>query len=313
MINFRYHVVSLTAVFLALAIGLVVGTAALNGPVADSLEGQVTGLRKDNQYWRQQVNNMEKQLGLEEEFAEEISQVVLPGTLTGRRVLVLTLPNGRDHTEGVLKKLQQAGATITGRVDLQDKLINPDNNSNLLELAVTAARPTAQTTGLPGNGHGVETSSALLASVLLDRPQGTAPVSDADRRAVLAAYNNAGYLTTDNNKVTGSAEAVVVVSGQPYVDKDSEKRDESVVKIAEQFDRTGSIVVAGNGSAGGNLVSVVRGDPVLAQTISTVDNANTVQGQLVTSLALVQQLTEKKAGQYGVGDNAPSLLPRLPQ
>ena len=38
MINFRYHVVSLTAVFLALAIGLVVGTAALNGPVADSLK-----------------------------------------------------------------------------------------------------------------------------------------------------------------------------------------------------------------------------------------------------------------------------------
>ncbi|MFE9192725.1 copper transporter [Micromonospora sp. NPDC007208] len=313
MINFRYHVVSLTAVFLALAIGLVVGTAALNGPVADSLEGQVTGLRKDNQHWRQTVSNMEKQLALEEEFAEEISQVVLPGTLTGRRVVVLSLPNGRDHTEGVLKKLQLAGATITGQVDLQDKFINPDNNSNLLELAVTAARPTAQTTGLPGNGHGVETSSALLASVLLDRAQGVAPVSDADRRAVLAAYNNAGYLTTDSNKVTASAEAVVVVSGQPYVDKDSDKRDESVVNIAEQFDRTGSIVVAGNGSVGGNLVGVVRGDPVLAQTISTVDNANTVQGQVVTTLALVQQITEKKAGQYGVGDNAPSLLPRLPQ
>ncbi|MBQ0904959.1 copper transporter [Micromonospora sp. U21] len=313
MINFRYHVVSLTAVFLALAIGLVVGTAALNGPVADSLKEQVTGLRKDNQQWRQTVNNMEKQLGLEEEFAEEMSQVVLPGTLTGRRVVVLSLPNGRDHTEGVLKKLQLGGATITGRVDLQDKFINPDNNSNLLELAVTAARPTAQTTGLPGNGHGVETSSALLASVLLDRAQGAAPVSDADRRAVLAAYNNAGYLTTDDNKVTGPAEAVVVVSGQPYVDKDSEKRDESIVKIAEQFDRTGSIVVGGNGSAGGNLVAVVRGDPVLSQTISTVDNANTGQGQLVTSLALVQQLTEKKAGQYGVGDNAASLLPRLPQ
>ncbi|MFI6066921.1 copper transporter [Micromonospora sp. NPDC051227] len=313
MINFRYHVVSLTAVFLALAIGLVVGTAALNGPVADSLKEQVTGLRKDNQQWRQTVSNMEKQLALEEEFAEETSQLLLPGTLTARRVAVLSLPNGRDHTESVLKKLQQAGATITGQVDLQDKFINPDNNSNLLELAVTAARPTAQTTGLPGNGHGVETSSALLASVLLDRPQGVAPVSDADRRAVLAAYNNAGYLTTDSNKVTASAEAVVVVSGQPYVDKDSDKRDESVVKIAEQFDRTGAIVVAGNGSVGGNLVGVVRGDPVLAQTISTVDNANTVQGQVVTTLALVQQLTEKKAGQYGVGDNAASLLPRLPQ
>ena len=172
MINFRYHVVSLTAVFLALAIGLVVGTAALNGPVADSLKEQVTGLRKDNQQLRETVSNMEKQLALEEEFAERDGpDRCSPAPSPGVGSLVLSLPNGRDHTEGVLKKLQQAGATITGRVDLQDKFINPDNNSDLLELAVTAARPTAQTTGLPGNGHGVETSSALLASVLLDRPR----------------------------------------------------------------------------------------------------------------------------------------------
>ncbi|MFJ8691093.1 copper transporter [Micromonospora wenchangensis] len=311
MINFRYHVVSLTAVFLALAIGLVVGTAALNGPVADSLKETVNSLRKDNQQMRQSVNSLQKELDMEEDFAAEIAQIMLPGKLTGKRVMVLSLPTGREHTEGVLKMLQTAGATVTGRVDIQDKFVNPDNNTSLMELAVTAARPTAPASALPGNGNGVETSSALLASVLLDRPQGTPAVTEADRRAVLAAYVNAGYLTSEE-KVTGPAEAVVVVSGQPYVDKDSAKKDESVVKIAEQFDRTGAIVVGGNGSAGGNLVAVVRGDPVLAQTISTVDNANTVQGQLVTSLALVQQLTEKRTGQYGVGDNA-TLVPRLPQ
>ena len=159
----------------------------------------------------------------------------------------------------------------------------------------------------------METSSALLASVLLDRPQGTPPVTDADRRTVLQAYTNAGYLTPQA-KVSGPAEAVVLVSGQPYVDKDSAKKDESVVKIAEQFDRAGAIVVGGMGSAGGNVVAVVRGDPVLSQSVSTVDNANTVMGQLVTALALVQRLTEKKAGQYGVGDNASGgLLPKLPQ
>ncbi|MBM0229027.1 MULTISPECIES: copper transporter [Micromonospora] len=313
MINFRYHVVSLTAVFLALAIGLVVGTAALNGPVADSLKENVNALRKDNQQMRQSVNSLQKELDMEEDFAAEMAQVVLPGKLTGRRVLVLDLPSGREHTDGVVKMLELAGANVTGRVDLQDKFINPDSNNNLLELAVTAARPnSAPTSGLPGNGHGVETSSALLSSVLLDRPQGSPPVSDADRRAVLTAYSNAGYLSTED-KVTGPAEAVILISGQPYVDKDSAKKDESVVKVAEQFDRTGAIVVGGNGSAGGNVVAVVRGDPVLSQTISTVDNANTVQGQLVTALALVQQLTEKKAGQYGVGDNAAALLPKLPQ
>ena len=216
-------------------------------------------------------------------------------------------PTGATTPRACSRSSSTAGATVTGRVDLQDKFINPDNNSNLLELAVTAARPTAQTTGLPGNGHGVETSSALLASVLLDRPQGAAPVSDADRRAVLAAYNNAGYLTTDSNKVTGSAEAVVVVSGQPYVDKDSDEAG----RVGRQ-DRRAVRPHRGDRGRRQRLRRrqpgrrVVRGDPVLAQTISTVDNANTVQGQLVTSLALVQQLTEKKAGQYGVGDNAAS-------
>ncbi|MGY0007420.1 copper transporter [Micromonospora sp. I033] len=313
MINFRYHVVSLTAVFLALAIGLVVGTAALNGPVADSLKERVNGLSKDNSLMRQSVNNLQKELDMEEDFAAEMAQVVLPGKLNGRRVLVLSLPSGRDHTEGVVKMLELAGANVTGRLDVQDKFINPDSNNNLLELAVTAARPNSvPTSGLPGNGHGVETSSALLASVLLDRPQGSPAVTDADRRAVVQHYATSGYVTSED-KISGAAEAVVLVSGQPYVDKFSAEKDESVVKIAEQFDRTGAIVVGGMGSAGGNVVSVVRGDPVLSQTISTVDNANTVQGQLVTSLALVQQLTEKKAGQYGVGDNAAALLPKLPQ
>ncbi|WP_405093674.1 copper transporter [Micromonospora sp. NBC_01392] len=313
MINFRYHVVSLTAVFLALAIGLVVGTAALNGPVADSLRENVNGLRKDNSLMRQSVNDMQKQLETEEDFVGEMAPLVLTGKLTGRRVVVLTLPSGRDQTEGVVKMLRTAGADVTGRVTVQDKFVNPDSNNNLLELAVTAARPnSAPTANLPGNGHGVETSSALLANVLLERPAGSPTVSEADRRSVLQKYAEAGYLTPED-RITGPAEAVVLVTGQPYVDKDSAKKDESVVKVAEQFDRAGAVVVAGMGSTGGNLVAVVRGDPVLSQTISTVDNANTMQGQLVTSLALAEQLTGKKAGQYGVGDNAASRLPKLPE
>jgi Copper transport outer membrane protein, MctB len=47
VINFRYHVVLLTAVFLALAIGLIVGTAALNGPVANDLQSRVSQLSKE--------------------------------------------------------------------------------------------------------------------------------------------------------------------------------------------------------------------------------------------------------------------------
>ena len=77
MINFRYHVVSLTAVFLALAIGLVVGTAALNGPVADSLRDQVSALSKDNGNFRAQANQYREELNRAQDFATEVAPALL--------------------------------------------------------------------------------------------------------------------------------------------------------------------------------------------------------------------------------------------
>lgn len=305
MINFRYHVVSLTAVFLALAIGLVVGTAALNGPVADSLNNRVNALRKNNEQLRETVNSLEAQVRREEEFVIEAAPIMVSGRLEGRRIVVLTLPSGREHVDGVTEMLVIAGASVTGRVDLQDKFVNPDNSVDLLSLAARAAPPTLPTDGVPGNSDGVETSSALLAGALLARTDG-AVVAETDRAALLDAYREAGYLTT-SDELTGTAEAVVVVSGQPYVDREAAKKDSAVVRVVEQFDRAGVTVIAGNGSNAGNLVSAVRGDPALSRTISTVDNANTPMGQLSATMATIEQLGSNRAGQYGL--DAPSLLP----
>ena len=47
MIDFRYHIVSIVAIFLALTIGIVVGTTALNGPVLDDLRGRVNVQARD--------------------------------------------------------------------------------------------------------------------------------------------------------------------------------------------------------------------------------------------------------------------------
>lgn len=309
MINFRYHVVSLTAVFLALAIGLVVGTAALNGPVADSLSDNVNALRKDNQLLRETVNRLKEEVNREEEFASEAAQLLLPGRLANRRVLVWVLPSGRDQVDGVTKMLTTAGAKITGRIDVQDKFVSPDNSIELLDLAVRAAQPSIPTSGLPGNSDGVETSSALLATALLDRPQGSSPVTEGDLKALLSAYSNAGYITVDG-KVSGPAEAVVVVSGQPHVDRDAAKKDAAVVTMVDQFDKVGRVVVAGTGTSNGNVVAGVRSDPALSKTISTVDNASTAQGQVVTALATVEQITHNRAGHYGLGDGATSLMPK---
>jgi hypothetical protein len=306
VINFRYHVVSLTAVFLALAIGLVVGTAALNGPVADSLKDQVQALNRDNSNLRDQQNQYRDQLNGAQDFATQVAPALLNGQLAGRRILVVALPGSQDYADQVISMLTVAGAEITAKVTVQDKFFEPVNDVELLDLAEQASQPTVPAAGLPNNSDGVETSSALLALALQQRTQEVAP---NDLTAVLAAYTDAGYIAVDD-KATGGAEATVVVSGLPAVDNDAARKSRSAVTLTTQFAKDRPLVVAGDGAGDGNLVAAVRADPALVKTISTVDNASTAQGQLATALAVVERVVQDKAGQYGLTAGATSLVPK---
>jgi len=307
VINFRYHVVSLTAVFLALAIGLVLGTAALNGPVADSLKDRVTALSKDNSNYRDQANQYRDELNRVQQFATEVAGPLIAGKLTGRKLLLVALPGGEDYLEGVASMLNMAGAKITAKVTVQDKFFDPANDVELLDLVNQSSQPTVPLAPLPMNSYGVETASAQLALALLQRTSGA--VAQNDLTAVLTAYTKASDITVADGAV-GGAEATVIVSGLPPVDKDAAKKTASAVTFAEQFEKARPLVVAGNGIGDGNLVTEVRGDPNLVQSISTVDNVTTVQGQLATALTVVERVVANKVGQYGLLPSATSMVPK---
>jgi hypothetical protein len=304
-------VVSLTAVFLALAIGLVVGTAALNGPVADSLKDQITALTKDNSNKRDQINQYRDELNRSQDFATEIAPTVLAGKLTGRRLLVLALPGSSDYVAGVVSMLKVAGATITAKVAVQDKFFDPTVAYELLDLASKSAQPTISTEGLPLNSDGVETASAQLALTLLQRTGAQANPNDVT--AVLTAYSKQGYISVDEKdaKAVGGAEGTVIISGTPPVDKNAAKKNQSAVTVADQFSKNNKpLIIAGDGVGDGNLISAVRGDPTLVTRISTVDNASTVQGQVATSMAAVERMVQNKVGQYGLAAGASALVPK---
>jgi hypothetical protein len=304
VINFRYHVVSLTAVFFALAIGLVVGTAALNGPVADSLRDQIDSLGQQNQELRDRVNHLNADVEAREQFAEQVAPVVLANRLAGVRVLILFAPSGADQVDGVRDMVLLAGATVTGRVGVTDRFTDPASNDELLDLAHTSL-PAAVPEGLPTNSDGVEASTALLGAVLLDR---SPSIAEADRRAVLAAYAEPGYLSGTED-VTAAANAVVLVAGAPYTGPDAPRRNAAVVTMVAQLDRAGTVTVAASADTGaGNVVADVRADARLAQTVSTVDNSGTPQGRLVVAWALSDQIAGR-IGHYGIGSGA-TLLPK---
>lgn len=77
MISFRYHVVSLVGVFLALALGIVIGTTALNGPVTSDLRHQVDDLKKQRSSLATQNKDLQGQVDTAGQFATTFgSQIV---------------------------------------------------------------------------------------------------------------------------------------------------------------------------------------------------------------------------------------------
>lgn len=302
--------VSLTAVFLALAIGLIVGTSALNGPLSDNLKHQVTQLTGQNSQYRAQLNQLDTEVADKEKFATEVAPLLLANKLQGRRVLVVSMQNSSQYVDDMVADLKLAGVKVTGDVEIEDLFVKPASNIALLELAqdtLTTLNPTIN--GLPANSDGVETSTALLAAVLMER-QPAAP--SGALTTVLSAYKNAKFISYDAG-VTEPAEAVIVLATPPYSDEDASAENANTVTMIDQFDNAGPIVVGAAGDAGaGNIINAVTSDASLSKTVSTVDNIDTPQGEIAATLALHEQLVLGKTGHYGVSSSATSLLPTPP-
>ena len=306
MINFRYHVVSLTSVFLALAIGLVLGTAALNGPVADNLNSQVSGLRKTNGQLRDQVDELQTRANSQDTFVREVAPTLLAGRLIGRSVVVVSTSNADSKSrDGVIQMLQKAGATVDGSIKLTTAYTDPKRDDALQDLA-TKLVP-AGVTNLPNNGIGVETASALLGTVLV----GNSQVSAASRSTILTGYSSLGVLTVES-QVTKPADAVVVVAGTPATDNEAGKRNAALLTAIREFDAYAKymVVAAPTASGSGSPVAAIRDNGSLSKSISTVDGVSLAEGQVATAMALAEQFTGQ-AGHYGTGNGATARIPAL--
>jgi hypothetical protein len=306
VINFRYHVVSLAAVFLALAIGLVVGTAAANGPIADNLKDQYNNVSTDNQQLRDQLDERTSDLAKAGEFAAESAPALLGGKLAGKKILVLSLAgNGKDvdkTVSAVVGFLGTAGATVTGTVKLTEKFTDPNSKDQLLDTADASAPPSVSG-ALPNQNSGVDTSAALLGALLVGS-NGSAAIDGTE--TVLKAYESQGFLSFDGN-FAAPAEAVLMVAGTPTTGKDAKDRATAALAVVSRFEQAGKLVVGGLSAIG--VVGSVRGDGALQKDVSTVDNLVTAQGQVVAVLALIERI-KGTVGHYGSGDGASSMLPK---
>jgi hypothetical protein len=317
VIDFRYHLVSLIAVFLAVALGIVIGTTQLNGPLTDNLQGQVTALQADKRSLEDQTQLLQTQLADVGRFEEAVGPTLVENTLAGRSVVLVVASEGvgTEAVEGLTALLGSAGATVTGTIRLTDAYGEPSTAATLESyltgpgVPATVTRPQADDAG--------ELVASLLAQVLMVPGEGSpdagvAP-STTDTSTVLAGLEELEVLGQDTSSVSPANFAVVLTAGAVN-GQDADARTAALVQLAAALDDEGSgAVVAGDlASAGdGGLVTAVRAEQGTTSAVSTVDNLTTAAGQISTVLALAAE-SRGTSGEYGVGEDTQPVPPPAP-
>ncbi len=311
MVDFRYHLVSIIAVFLALAVGIVLGTTALKGPVLDDLRDNIKRLSADKRVLESDVGVLRGQVKAADDFAAQLAPGLVRGALTDQQVLLVTTPETpSDVVERVAVLLGQSGAAVTGQLRVLPAMSEP-RRARLVEDLVADVVPAG--VDLP-DGTTLGRATAELASALAVPPSGNA-VEVAEAQAVVSAFEEAALVEFDSDGGTlRQATLVVLVTGPAPVgdteDSQIEQRD-AVLSLAAAFDqRSRGAVVAGPATSAAvrGTVGALRGDSGLATQVSGVDNADRGVGQVALVLALAEQ-ARGQAGQYGAGPRATGALP----
>ena len=246
MIDFRYHLVSIVAVFLALAIGIVVGSTALKPAVLTTLQKTATAEKKRIDALYAQNRQYQNELGAAQAYAQAGEHLALNGLLDGQRVVLVTAPGFPGGVvTGVSSALAQAGATVSGQVQLQSQFFAAGTQSNLdtLNRQLTPVGVTLRA--------GTEQAQAaeLIASAILTKDGPADPpagIADASGKSILRGYAAGGFLSTSGNPAARATLAVVIIPGTPPATSGAAAASQTLVTVAQELNLAGNgTVVAG--------------------------------------------------------------------
>jgi Copper transport outer membrane protein, MctB len=311
MIDFRYHIVSIVAVFLALGLGLLVGATALQ-PTA--LGGLISlSQREHEQIGAALASNrqLNRQLDSNDQWAQANAPQLLHGLLAGERVVVVEAPGASSQVvNGVSDALAEAGATVSGQVQIQDKFFDV-SRATQQQLTQLAQRFTPVAVSLQGSP--VAQASQAIAGAILTKDGAGQPVAgqrDSASAALLSGFGAEGFLAVNGQPDARATLAIVIIPDTPQSTSISNPQSQRLVTLAQQLNLAGQgTVVAGSvdGSGPGSVIDVMRNGG-RAGHLSSVDNANRTIGQIVVAQALAEQL-RGVSGSYGATSSAASAAP----
>jgi len=302
VISFRYHLVSLICVFLGIALGIVIGTSALNGAVVGDLRRQNTDLKQSVAASSTQNKALQAQGTAADQLAQAFGPKISAKTLTGKKIVVIGLPGvSKAMKANVGNQIAAAGGTVSASIQLAKTFADPAHGNDIQSL-VSSAHPIGlqipQTTDT-----GIQAGS-ILGYVLLGHGSAT------DVTQVITGFTALNLLSVDGSTPNpGNAALLLAPGGLPNGDEGGSM----LLSFATQLGSTyGATVVAGDSASATQhgLVDLVRGSASAQKAISTVDDVDTPLGQLTTALTLADRLADHR-GNFGTAPDADALLPGL--
>jgi len=313
VIDFRYHVVSIVAVFLALALGLFIGGTTLRGPVGADISSRTDTVAKHNGELRAKNQDLRNQLHQRDTFDQALEPYALADRLPGEAVAVVSAPGADSAVRANLETaLADAGATVSADVRLKPALLDPQQSQFLGTLAHKVSLPGHST---PAGQTGAQRALDLLAAALGVRASGqTPPLAAVDR--LLSTYS-AGNLLSVSGGAPRPGTLVVLIVPAPSTSTDQSalsaqaQADQLLAEFAVELDTASDgAVVAGPTSpiTDAGVIDAVHSQPAARAEVSTVDDADLPGGAMAAVFALVEQ-TNGAAGSYGSGTPLPPASP----
>lgn len=299
MINFRFHLVSLTAVFLALAIGIGVGATVVDRASVDFLQGRLDDVERRRDTTNRENDQLSADVGDWRRFSDQAGNDLVAGAVAGVPVLVVAVEGTPATDVAALRAaLARGGVADQGTLWLSGRLkLDSDGDVSALAglLGITGARPQALRLSLITRLAAQLTAGAEPGLLPALRDQGLVRFEGGNLATVPVPLTRFAVLSGPKPEVANSDLAVPLTSA-----------------IATA---TAGVVVAAEGlgrdiADPDPFVMAVRKDVGIRGRLSTVDNLSDWRGRMATVLA-ISALTRGVTGHFGTLAGSDRLLPPL--
>ena len=307
MIDFRYHLVSLISVFLALAVGVVLGAGPLQNSLGTALNDQVTALRENRNATQAKLEQTETAVNERDSYITQAASGLLPGTLASKNVAMVLLPEAKaEDADAITTQLKNAGATVTGRVSLTSTWVDLSRENYRSTFSGQVQGHLDSTTSKDANGIlGEALAKALTANDDSSRVL-------MDMLSVTVDKSGTPFISVDSTP-TAAAEMIVVVGPRPQassgkgatVEASPGEDPKAWAKALEGTAGRAPTVVVGSADGDDGVVSIIRSEKA---KVTTVDSVGQIAASVSTPLALASTRAGT-IGHYGFDKGAEAVMP----